>query len=118
MRESASGSENLGALDVIKRGRGELVALESANGRVRGARAAGAAVRVRNGGGNVVFAPTYDGRMRAFAAGSGRPLWGAREPAGINACPAVAGDLLVVAAGAFPGNLRNPKPVVDAYAVP
>ncbi len=65
--------------------------------------------------GDVVFAPTYDGRIRAFAADSGRPLWSAREPAGINACPAVAGNLLVVAAGAYPGNLRNPSHVVDAY---
>ena len=119
MRESATGSENLGAVDVIKRGRGELVALELATGRVRWRRSLPAApFGCATVAGNVVFAPTYEGRMRAFAADSGRPLWSAREPAGINACPAVAGQLLVVAAGAYPGNLRNPSPVVDGYALP
>jgi glucose dehydrogenase len=56
--------------------------------------------------------------VRAFAAATGRPLWSAREPAGINACPAAAGNLLVVPAGADPGNLRTPDYVVDAYALP
>jgi glucose dehydrogenase len=119
MRESATGSENLGAVDVLERGRGELVALEVATGRVRWRRSLPAPpFGCATVAGNVVFAPTYEGRIRAFAADSGRPLWSAREPAGINACPAVAGNLLVVAAGAFSGNLRNPSPVVDAYALP
>ena len=36
----------------------------------------------------------------ALAAGSGKVLWQTLAPAGINACPAVSGDLLVVGAGA------------------
>jgi outer membrane protein assembly factor BamB len=119
MREGATGSEPPASVDVIQRGRGELVALDLATGRPRWRRALpavpfGCATVARD----VVFAPTYDGRVRAFAADSGRPLWSAREPAGINACPAAAGKLLVVAAGADPGNLRTPRYVVDGYAVP
>jgi alcohol dehydrogenase (cytochrome c) len=119
MRESATGSEPIASIDVIKRGRGELVALDLATGRPRWRRRLPAApFGCATVAADVVFAPTYEGRIRAFAADSGRPLWSARLPAGINACPAVAGKLLVVAAGADAGNLRTPNPVVDGYALP
>ena len=48
----------------------------------------------------VVFAPSFDGTVRAFDAWSGTPLWSTRLRAGINSCPALAGDLLLVGAGA------------------
>jgi len=64
---------------------------------------------------DVVFTSTYDGTVYALAVRSGRILWTAREPAGINACPAVAGDLLVVPAGAEPSTFATPVPVVDVY---
>jgi alcohol dehydrogenase (cytochrome c) len=51
---------------------------------------------------DVVFTSTFDGTVYAFAADDGRPLWRTRMRAGINACPAVAGDLLLVGAGALP----------------
>jgi outer membrane protein assembly factor BamB len=51
-------------------------------------------------GGGVVYAPSFDGTVHAFAARNGRPLWRARLRAGINSCPAVAGGLLLVGAGA------------------
>jgi hypothetical protein len=61
---------------------------------------------------------TFDGTAYVLHADDGRILLRLREPAGINACPAVAGDLLVVAAGAEPPNFRTPTHVVDAYALP
>ena len=119
MLGSSTGYESLGAVNLIKRGRGELVALDLASGRVRWRRPLPAPLfGCATVAADVVFAPTFEGRIRAFAADTGRPLWSAAEPAGITACPAVAGNLLVVAAGADPGNLRNPDYVVDAYALP
>jgi alcohol dehydrogenase (cytochrome c) len=119
MLESSTGSEALASVDLFKRARGQLVALDLATGRPRWRRVLPAApFSCATVAGDVVFAPTFEGRVRAFAAASGKPLWTVREPAGINACPAVAGRLLVVAAGADPGNLRTPNYVVDAYALP
>ena len=46
--------------------------------------------------GGVVFAPSFDGTVHAFAARNGRPLWRARLRAGINSCPALAAGLLLV----------------------
>ena len=115
-RESSRGSESLAAVDILGRGRGELVALDLATGRVRWRRALSAPpFSCATAAGSAVLAPTFEGRIRAFAAASGRPLWSVREPAGINACPAVAGDLMVVPAGADPGNLRTPDYVVDGF---
>jgi outer membrane protein assembly factor BamB len=119
MLGSSTGYESLGAVNLIKRGRGELVALDVATGRVRWRRSLPAPLfGCATVAADVVFAPTFEGRIRAFAAATGKPLWSAGEPAGISACPAVAGNLLVVAAGADPGTLRNPDYVVDAYALP
>ena len=56
---------------------------------------------------DVVFAPTYDGRIYALAAASGRVLWQATARSGINACPAVARDMLFVGAGTdYPDRLN------------
>jgi len=48
---------------------------------------------------DVVFTSTYDGTVYALAASDGRTLWRYRMGAGINACPAVIGDTLLVGAG-------------------
>jgi hypothetical protein len=44
-----------------------------------------------------------------LAAISGKVLWQTLAPAGINACPAVSGDLLVVGAGAPRGSAFKPE---------
>jgi outer membrane protein assembly factor BamB len=66
---------------------------------------------------DVVFTGTFDGTVLALAAADGRVLWRARSPAGINACPSVAREVLVVSAGAEPPGIPTPEPVVDAYAL-
>jgi hypothetical protein len=53
-----------------------------------------------------------------LSADDGRVLRRLSAPAGINACPTVSGDLLVVPAGAEPPGLVTPRHVVDAYALP
>jgi outer membrane protein assembly factor BamB len=47
----------------------------------------------------VVVTTTSDGHLYAFSTEAGRMLWETRMRAGVNACPAVAGDLLLVGAG-------------------
>jgi outer membrane protein assembly factor BamB len=83
----------------ITQGTGELVALNAVDGSVKWqvdlpAMNVGAAT-VAN---DVVFTATLDGVFRAYAAASGKPVWSYQAGAGINAPPAVAGDLVVVAA--------------------
>jgi len=51
---------------------------------------------------DVVFTSTYDGTVYALRASDGAVLWRARMRAGINACPAVVGDILLVGAGVRP----------------
>ena len=83
----------------ITQGTGELVALNAVDGSVKWqvdlpAMNLGAAT-VAN---DVVFTATLDGIFRAYAAETGEPLWTYQTGAGINAPPAVAGDLVLVAA--------------------
>ena len=118
MRGGAAGYDELGAVD-LARGRGEVVALDVASGARRWRRPLpspvfGCATVVND----VVLTATYDGTVYALAASDGRILRRLSAPAGINACPAVAGDLLVVAAGAEPPGIVTPVHVVDAYALP
>jgi outer membrane protein assembly factor BamB len=47
----------------------------------------------------VVFTATLDGTVSAFDTRDGTPLWSARARAGINSCPAVTGNTLLVGAG-------------------
>jgi len=108
MRGSATGYEALFRVDVAQRGTGALVALDAGSGRplwTRRFRApAFGCATVAN---DVVFAPTFDGRIHALAADTGRMLWQASARAGINACPAVAGDTLFVGAGTdYPDRLN------------
>jgi PQQ enzyme repeat len=66
---------------------------------------------------DVVLVPLYDGRIRALSARDGRTLWSAHAAAGINACPAVAGDLLLVPAGASHRDFPRPAAELIAYAM-
>jgi outer membrane protein assembly factor BamB len=96
---SAVGRQRLESVDPST-GRGRLVALEAASGRVLWERRLPSpdfgCATVAN---DVVFTATYDGSLYGFGAEDGRPLWRARMRTGVNACPAVIGDLLVVGAG-------------------
>jgi outer membrane protein assembly factor BamB len=48
---------------------------------------------------DVVFTSTYDGTVYGLSARDGRIVWRARMRAGVNACPAVVGDMVVFGAG-------------------
>ena len=56
--------------------------------------------------------------MRALSVRDGHTLWSARARAGINSCPAVAGDLLLVGAGAPHSDFAAPVAELVAYALP
>jgi alcohol dehydrogenase (cytochrome c) len=99
-RGSSIGYEDLGHVDVARRGRGELVALDGATGKVAWERRLPQAVfGCATVSGGVVFTATFDGRVYGFAASDGALLWSARARAGINSCPAVGGSTLLVGAG-------------------
>jgi outer membrane protein assembly factor BamB len=99
-RGSRYGYEPLEKIDVSGRGRGELVALATASGRRRWRRHFDQPVfgcaTVTDG---IVFTSTFDGRVYGLDTRNGRILWRTLLPAGINACPAVADDHLLVGAG-------------------
>ncbi|MFF2040669.1 PQQ-binding-like beta-propeller repeat protein [Kitasatospora sp. NPDC058170] len=104
-----SATGGLGYPDVAK-GRGGLTAADATTGKVLWQRnlpqmALGAAT-VAN---DVVFTATYDGQIFGFRTSTGELLWKATAQAGINAFPAVSGNLLLVGAGA---------PVLSGTAVP
>ncbi|HZT91381.1 MAG TPA: PQQ-binding-like beta-propeller repeat protein [Gaiellaceae bacterium] len=98
-------------------GRGVLVALDEHSGRRLWSRLLPSppfgCTTVSN---DVVFVPTYDGRITAYRASDGRPLWQARASAGINACPAVAGKQLLVAAGVRNRSFTKPQYELVAYS--
>jgi alcohol dehydrogenase (cytochrome c) len=98
--------------------KGVLYALDAAGGRKLwsnrfGSALFGCATVARD----VVFAPTYDGRVHALSTRTGARLWQSRARAGINGCPAVAGDLLLVPAGAPHDDFPEPVAELIAYAV-
>jgi outer membrane protein assembly factor BamB len=99
--ESATGAAatTFGRVDPA-RGRGELVALDEQTGHRLWTRPLPsppfACATVSN---DVVFVPTYDGRVGAYATSDGHLLWRTRATAGINACPSVSERDLYVAAG-------------------
>ncbi|MEO9174797.1 MAG: PQQ-binding-like beta-propeller repeat protein, partial [Gaiellales bacterium] len=118
MQGSAVGYESFSGVDYAHRGRGELTALDAATGRPLWTHTLPSAVfGCATAAGDVVFTTTYGGRAYAFSQRSGKTLWSVQEPAGSNACPAVAGNLLVVPAGAEPTTIATPTDVVDGYAV-
>jgi uncharacterized cupredoxin-like copper-binding protein len=65
---------------------------------------------------DVVFTSTYAGTIYAFDTKTGKTLWTAKAPAGINSFPAVTKDMLIIGAGA-PGNLKNPQYQIVAYSL-
>lgn len=92
---------------------GEMVALNAADGTVRWRIAletffAGGAT-VAN---DVVFGAGLDGIVRGFSTARGEEIWSYQTGAGINAPPAIAGDLLLVpAGGALISDLEPPPPL-------
>lgn len=97
-------------------GRGGLAALDTRTGKVDWQRnlpqmALGAAT-VANG---VVFTSSYDGRIFAFDTRTGETLWTATASAGINAFPAISGDMLLVGAGV--ARTSEERPELIAYSL-
>jgi alcohol dehydrogenase (cytochrome c) len=97
--ESAVTTTTLDKVDPSE-GKGSLVALDAATGKrlwVRHFPSAGfGCATVAN---DVVFTSTYDGTMYGLDVDDGRVLWRVKQRAGVNSCPAVAGDELLVGAG-------------------
>jgi outer membrane protein assembly factor BamB len=117
MQGSAIGYESFGGVDYARRGRGEMTALAAATGRKLWTRKLPSPVfGCATAAGDAVFTTTYGGRVYAFSQQTGATLWSVQEPAGSNACPAVAGNLLVVPAGAEPSTIATPTDAVEAYA--
>lgn len=80
---------------------GELVALDVATGAVKWKREfpgtpAYGATTVTN---DLVFATTYDGKVRAFETKSGSPAWEVALPTATNAGVAISGDTVIAPAG-------------------
>ena len=65
---------------------------------------------------DVVFAATLAGVVYAFSTKDGKLLWHATLPAGVDACPALVGGLLVVGAGVR--QRGRGSPVIVAFGVP
>ena len=98
-RGSAIGYEPLNGLDP-SRGRGEFIALEAATGkRVWVRRLPQPVFGCATVADGVVFTSTFDGTIYAFDTTDGSTLWTRQMRAGVNACPSLAGDLLLVGAG-------------------
>jgi alcohol dehydrogenase (cytochrome c) len=95
---------------------GGLTAFDAATGKVKWQKALphpdfGAAT-VAN---DVVFTSDFTGKIYAFSTASGKQLWTAQAPAGINAFPSVTQRTLIVGAGT-PGLGTNPKPKYQLVA--
>jgi alcohol dehydrogenase (cytochrome c) len=116
--ESALGTSLAGFLTAnYASGRGELVALDLKTGkRLWTRRLASPDFGCATVSDDVVFTVTYAGTVLALRASNGETLWRARTPAAVNACPAVAGKLLIVAAGAAYTQPRTERDEVVAYA--
>jgi outer membrane protein assembly factor BamB len=117
MQGSAVGYSRFLSLDYSK-GRGELVALDAATGsRIWRRTFPSPNFGCATASNDVVFTATYDGRVFALDAADGRTLWTAHARAGINACPTVDGDMLLVGAGADPRTIGSPVHELVAYAL-
>jgi alcohol dehydrogenase (cytochrome c) len=116
--ESALGTSLAGFLATdYAQGRGALVGLDLHSGRpVWVRRLASPVFGCATVSNDVVFTVTYAGSVVAVRASDGRLLWHATAPAAVNACPAVAGSLVVVAAGAAYPEPRVASDEVVAYA--
>jgi alcohol dehydrogenase (cytochrome c) len=65
---------------------------------------------------DVVFTATLAGVVYAFSTKDGKRLWHATLSAGIDACPALVGGLLVVGAGVHEAGRGHPE--IVAFGVP
>lgn len=99
VRESAVTRPNLDSVDP-SRGRGSLTALDADTGTPLWTRHFPSpdfgCATVAN---DVVFTSTYDGTLYGLSADDGQVLWRTKLRAGVNSCPAIAGDQLVIGAG-------------------
>jgi alcohol dehydrogenase (cytochrome c) len=115
--ESALGTSLAGFLTAdYASGKGELVALDLQTGaRLWTRRLASPDFGCATVSNDVVFTVTYAGTVLALRASTGEVLWRATAPAAVNACPSVAGKLLIVAAGAAYTKPRTERDEVVAY---
>jgi glucose dehydrogenase len=65
---------------------------------------------------DVLFTSTFDGTMWALSTKTGKVLWATHAKAGINGWPAIAGDTVILPAGA-PGFYKKPVYELIAYAL-
>jgi outer membrane protein assembly factor BamB len=97
-------------------GTGVIAALDAATGQPRWTRELPSApLGCATVASDVVFVPTYDGRIYGLSAETGAVLWRDRAQAGINGCPSVAGDTLLVPAGAPHRDFAAPVAQLIAY---
>ncbi|HVW89923.1 MAG TPA: PQQ-binding-like beta-propeller repeat protein [Gaiellaceae bacterium] len=116
MRGSATGYENLDAVNVAARGRGELVSLDAATGRaVWTLRLPQPDFGCATAADGVVFTATFDGSVYGVDTQNGHVLWRAKAGAGVNSCPALAANTLLVGAGVPLG--AHPAIALTAYRV-
>ncbi len=99
-------------------GKGQLVALNANTGSLRWARRFPTAdyggATVSN---DVVFTATLNGKIFALDSHTGKTLWSAQAPAGVNAFPAVDGDMLLVGAGAAGPFVKHASNELVAYSI-
>jgi outer membrane protein assembly factor BamB/cytochrome c553 len=104
------------ALANFTTGKGELVALDQATGKIRWQHhfktSPYGAATISN---DVVFTTTFDGTVWGLSTKTGKVLWSAKLPAGTNAPVAVTGDT-VIAAGSFPLG-KGQKAEIVAYSL-
>ena len=67
---------------------------------------------------DVVFTSDFGGKVYAYSTASGKKLWAAQAPAGINAFPAVTQKMLLVGAGTPGlGTIKKPSFQLVAYGL-
>ncbi|MDX6398736.1 MAG: hypothetical protein QOJ43_2144 [Gaiellaceae bacterium] len=95
-KDGQTSVENLEGRTEYDKGTSELVALDAATGAIKWSRpfpapGFGAATVVND----LVFTATYDGMIYAVSRADGKVIWRFQAPGGINAWPAVAGNVIV-----------------------
>jgi outer membrane protein assembly factor BamB len=112
----SSATGQAGALK-FKSGRGGLAAIDAASGKIVWQHKLPSmnfgAATVAN---DVVFTSDYAGTIYAYNTQTGKTLWTAKAPAGINSFPSIDGDTLLIGAGA-PGFLKKPQFQLIAYSL-
>ncbi len=113
-RGRSTGYEAIGSLDPVL-GKGELVALDAADGSpLWRRRFPEPDFGCATAGAGVVFTATFDGHVYGLSQATGETLWQTRTPAGINGCPSLAGKMLLVVAGS--ATTRGPHPPFELIA--